>query len=209
MSLNSELKKYAFTFTNFVINNIEEKYLEDINSIILFGSVAQNRASEESDVDMFFDTDTSKSKTDKLRKVLNKIKEEFLLSNEALKFKSKKIYNEINFVIGNLKEWPEMKKSISSAGLIFYGKYTGIFQHKGLRHHIIFFWESVGKNRGAFLNKLYGYKIGKNRYTGFLDRKGTKIGKSAAIIPIEYTGEFIKILKKYEVEYKLFDVYMN
>ena len=41
------------------------------------------------------------------------------------------------------------------------------------------------------------------------DRKGTKIGKSAAIIPIEYTGEFIKILKKYEVEYKLFDVYMN
>ena len=126
MNINSELKKYAFTFTNFVINNIEEKYLEDINSIILFGSVAQNRASEESDVDMFFDTDTSKSKTDKLRKVLNKIKEEFLLSNEALKFKSKKIYNEINFVIGNLKEWPEMKKSISSAVLIFYGKYTGI-----------------------------------------------------------------------------------
>lgn len=209
MNLNLELKKYAFAFTDFMVNNIEEKWLDDMNSIILFGSVAQNRASKESDIDIFFDVIMPKSKISNFRRALLKIKEKFLLTNEALKFKSKKIYNEINFSIGNLKEWPEMKKSISSGGLILYGRYGGIFQRKGLKHYLIFFWESIGRNRGAFLNKLYGYRVKQNRYKGFLDAKGMKIGKSAALIPIECKDEFIRILQKYKAEYKILEVYME
>lgn len=207
MNLNIELKRYAFTFASFLINNIGEAELEKINSIILFGSVAQNRASETSDVDIFFETALSKSKTNRLRTILLGIKEDFLLSSEALKFKSKKIYNEISFVVGNLNDWPEMKKSVSSAGLIIYGKYRTSFMSKGLKHQLVFFWDSIGKNRGAFLNKLYGYRIKKKRYSGFLNKKGAKIGKSAALIPAEYKDEFIEILKKYEVEYKIIDSY--
>lgn len=207
MSLNLELKKYTFAFANFLVNNIAEKWLEDVDSIILFGSVAQGRASEESDIDIFFDVALPKSRINEFRRVLMKIKEQFLLSNEALRFKSRKLYNEINFTIGNLTEWTEMKKSMSSGGLIIYGKYRDVFQKKGMRHCMIFFWESIGKNRGAFLNKLYGYTANKRRYKGFLDKRGIKIGKSAALIPSEFKDEFIEILQKYVVEYKILEVY--
>jgi len=209
MNLDMELKRYAFAFTNFAINNIEEKWLEGTNSIILFGSVAQNRASEDSDVDIFFDVAMPKSRINELRRVLLKIKEEFILTSEALKFKSKRIYNEINFTIGNLAEWPEMKKSISAGGLIIYGKYSGVFHRGDIRHYMIFFWESIGRNRGAFLNKLYGYTVKKKRYKGFLDGCGIKIGKSAVLIPAERKDAFITILQKYDVEYKLLEVYME
>jgi len=209
MNLSAELKKYAFAFASFTINNIEEKWLEDTNSIILFGSVAQNRASEDSDVDIFFDVKMPKSRIDELRRVLLKIKEEFILTSEALRFKSKRLYNEINFTVGNLAEWPEMKKSISAGGLIIYGKYSGVFHRGGMRHCMIFFWESIGRNRGAFLNKLYGYTVKKKRYRGFLEGCGIKIGKSAVLIPAERKDEFIAILQKYSVEYKILEVYME
>ncbi len=209
MSLNSELKNYAYAFANFLMHGIEEKWFKDIKSIILFGSVAQNRATEESDVDIFFDVAMPKSRVNKFRRILLKAKDEFLFTTEALKFKSRKIYNEINFAVGNLEEWPEMKKSVSSSGLVLYGKYSNTFKKRGLKRFLIFFWESTGKNRGAFLNKLYGYKAKRTRYKGFLDAGGVKIGKSAALIPVERKDDFIRILDKYRAEYKVLEVYME
>jgi len=208
MDTNLELKRYASAFACFLLKNLDKKQLEKTSSILLFGSAAQNRAGKNSDVDIFIDTDLSKSQIRKFRSRILKLKEDFLLSNEGLHFKSRGIFNTINTIVGNLSEWEEMKKSISSSGIVFYGRYRAGFAKRNLRHSIIFFWEAETKSRGAFLNKLYGYSIKGKRYPGLIEKLGgKKTGKSAAIIPVEHSQEFMKTLKHYKISYKAMEVF--
>src|SRR3989338_2350249 len=206
MNLNFELKKFAFSFVNFLFQRISEDWLSGINSIILFGSVAQNRSAEKSDIDIFFDTTFSESRASSFKKMLLDIKDEFLITNEALLFKTKRIYNDMSFTVGNLEKWSEMKKSVSSSGIVLYGKYSGKFRKDALRQDFIFSWSS-SKNRGALLNKLYGYRIGKTKYKGFIAKYGKKIGKSAALISSEHKDDFMKILEKYSAKYSVIEVF--
>ena len=196
MDLNLELKRYGVEFVCFLLKNIEKNWLEKINSIILFGSVTQNRAGKDSDIDLFIDLGIPPSRIKQFRSKIIRIREDFLLSREALTFKAKGIYNELNVIVGNLSKWKEMKQSISSSGIVLYGHYKEGFKRKGLKHFMIFYWEAVGGKRGAFLNKLYGYTIKRKKYSGIIQRfSGKKIGKSAALIPAEHSQKFIKILE--------------
>jgi len=209
MDINLELRRYAASFVYFLLKRLEKIWLEKINSIILFGSVAQERAGIDSDIDLFIDTTISKSQIRKLRSKIQKEKEEFLLTNEALSYKAKGIYSEVNIIIGNLSSWHEMKKSVSSSGIVMYGPYITRFKKGMLHHSIIFFWEGEGKRRGAFLNKLYGYRVKGKRYEGTIQRfSGTKVGKAAAIIPIEHRKDFTKILESYKINYKVIEVFV-
>lgn len=209
MDMNLELKRYASGFVYFIVKTIDNSCMEDIDSIILFGSVAQNRAGRESDVDIFIDSSASSSKTKKLQSRINKIKEDFLLSNEGLSYKERGVYNEIRIIVGNLSDWTEMKKSISIGGIVLYGPYRSRFERKSLHHSIIFFWETDSKNRGAFLNKLYGYRMNDKVYKGLIQKLGgTKIGKSAALIPSENIQQFIKTLEHYKINYKTMEVFV-
>lgn len=206
MNVSNELKVYAFISSNFIISKIPN-WLEKINSVILFGSIAQNRADKDSDVDLFFDTNISEKQKVKLRSEIRNIVSDFRLSQDALKFKMKGIANEISFSIGKLSEWEDLEKSIASTGIILYGKYQTEAKN-ALKHNMLVFWENVGKNRGAFLNKMYGYTIKEKKYKGFIEKcKGTKIGKSAAMIPIEYKGDFYKMAENYKVNYKILEVF--
>jgi len=209
LNLNFEAKKLAISFVNFFFQNAGEKWADKVNSICLFGSVAQGRISENSDIDIFFDVSLTKTKIAEFRRALTKIKEEFAVSNEALIFKSRRIYNEISPVVGNLETWNEMKKSISSGGFVLYGKYSGQFGKEGMKQHFLFSWESPKKNRGAFINKLYGFNTGKKRYKGFVEEYGKKIGKSAALISSEKKDGMMKILEKYSVKYRIIQVFVD
>lgn len=195
------IQAYASYFTSYVLMNIKEK--ENIISIILFGSVAKGDATKESDVDIFIEV---KKETKTFEVEINKLLENFYKSREALLFKTKSIDNKINIIAGKLTNWPELKNSIDSTGIILYGNYSpsGVSGKK----NIIIFWDKIGKNRGAFLNKMYGVKIKEKKYSGLLEASGgKKLGKSCIIIPVENKLDILKALKDYEVSAKLLEVY--
>ncbi len=209
VDINLEMKRYAAAFTYFLLKRLERVWFEKISSVILFGSVAQERAVKGSDIDIFVDANISQSGIRQLRSAAQKAKEEFLLSNEALLYKAKGIYSDINVIVGNLSGWEEMKKSVSLSGIVFYGSYKGDFGKDTLESCILFFWEEAGRNRGAFLNKIYGYTTRRKKYAGTIQRfSGAKTGKSAAIIPSVKAKDFMKILEKYKVKYRTIEVFL-
>jgi len=195
------IKAYASYFVSYLLTNL--KNLESINKIILFGSVAKNEATKESDVDIFIEL---KNKDKNAEKEINRILEVFYKSREALFFKAKGIDNKINIIIGKLEEWKNIKVGIENEGIVLYGNYVSS-DASGKKHSLIF-WNKIEKNRGAFLNKVYGVRIKNKLYKGLIEKLGgKKIGKSSIMIPIEHREEILKLLKAYKVNAKIIDVY--
>jgi len=198
---NSDVQAYASAFASFLMRKLGDN-IKDIDRIILYGSVAKGNAMKNSDVDIFIDT-----KKD-LKKEVSDIIDEFYKSREALLFKTKRIENEINVKTGELKNWRELHRSITSTGVTLWGRYEALEKPIGSQHKIIFYWNKIERNRGAFLNKLYGFKSGEKRYTGLLEKSnGEKIGKSSIMLPIEHKEEIIGLLKKYGVHAKTIEIF--
>lgn len=195
------LRAYASYFISYLLTNLKD--VDKIDNIILFGSVAKGDYTKNSDVDIFIETKKGNAKFSKeILSILN----EFYKSREALYFKVKGVENKINLIIGKLDEWGEIKKSIDGTGIVLYGKYvpTGI---KGKKYALIF-WDNIGKNRGAFLNKLYGFKVKNKFYKGLVEQlNGKKCGKSNIMVPIQYKEEILKLIKHYKVNAKVIDIY--
>ena len=173
---------------------------------MLFGSAAKGEAGEESDIDIFIETI---KKTKKFEEEIKKIENSFYTSREASLFRAKGIDNKFSIKIGKLSEWKELYKSIASTGIILYGPYEAREMHSGARHFIIIFWEKIGKNRGAFLNKLYGFKVKNKTYAGLIEKfEGKKLGKSCIMIPVQYKNDIFKLVKQYEVQAKSIEVFV-
>lgn len=196
------IKAYASYFTSYLLANLKGK--ENIEKIILFGSATRNEATKESDVDIFIEI---KKENQKIKNEIEKILENFYKSREALLFKSKGIDNKINLIIGKIDKWRDLKKSIESTGIVLYGRY--ISNNLNGKKHIIIFWDKIEKNRGAFLNKIYGVKIKGKHYSGLIEKlAGKKLGKSNVIIPVENGDEFLKLVKAHKVHAKVLEVYV-
>lgn len=190
MSQN-DILSYVGTFVTFLIKNIDVK---DIDKVILFGSAVTGNITKESDIDIFIDT--KKHLNNKIKSIIEK----FYDSKEFMLFKLKGIENELNIKVGELKKWKELHRSISSNGIIFYSEYKPTELPVGVKHEIIFYWDKIEKNRGAFLNKIYGYTIKKKKYKGLLEKWcGKRLGKSCIIIPFEKREDIVPLLKIYKV----------
>src|SRR3989344_2002278 len=189
----TKIKAYSNYFVSFLLNELDN--VSNINQIILFGSVAKEEATKNSDVDIFIDL---KRKDKNLDGIIKKIEDRFYKSREALLFKNKGIYNKINVIIGKLEEWKDLKDSIESHGIVLYGPY--ISEKIGGRKYVIVLWSKIGENRGAFLNKIYGVKIRDKIYKGLVELLGgRKLGKSSVMIPAENKKDFLDLMKKYKV----------
>ena len=198
------LKEYSSYFVAYLLYNLEEQYKENIQEIILFGSVARGEAEKKSDVDIFINV---KKKTKRAETEIKKIEEKFYNSRESSLFKIQGINNRFSLIIGNLDEWKELKASIESTGVLLYGKYVPVGNVKGRKYTIVF-WDKIGKNRGAFLNKIYGVKIKNKTYKGLIENfHGKKLGKSCVMFPIQYKEDIFKLLKEYEVIAKMIEVF--
>lgn len=198
------LKAYAAYFTAYLVDNLG-KDLANLERIILFGSVARDTAEKDSDVDIFIEL---KKKSKKDEEKIKKILTDFYQSREAILFKAKGVENKISLKIGKLSEWKDLYRSIASTGIVLYGPYEAKELPSGVKHNLIIFWERIGKNRGAFLNRLYGFKSKGKAYAGLLTKfGGKKIGKSCVMFPIEYKEEIFKLLKDYQVEAKVIEVF--
>lgn len=197
------LIEYSSYFVAYLLSNLEKKYKEDINKIILFGSVAREEAEKESDIDIFIDV---KKKTKKVETEVRRLEENFYNSREASLFKLKGVNNKFSIILGKLDDWKELKTSIESTGIVLYGKYipSGV---KGRKYAVIF-WDKIGKNRGAFLNKIYGFKAKGKRYPGLIEKlAGKKLGKSSIMIPIENKDEILKLIRDYIVSAKIIEAW--
>ena len=185
------LKAYASYFVSYLLDNINKKSLNNIRRIVLFGSVARDEATKNSDIDLFIET-SNKSKT--FENEIKKILEKFYQSRESSLFKTKGIDSKINIKSGVLKDWNEIYTTIASEGIVLYGYYEAKELPSGVKHFIIIFWDKIEKNRGAFLNKIYGFKIKEKRYEGLLSKfNGKKLGKSSILIPIQHIVKDISL----------------
>ena len=199
------LKNYASYFVAYLLDNLEIKDITNIKKIILYGSAAKDQATKESDIDTFIDV---KKKSIKFEKEIKKIEEKFYQSRESVLFKSRNIDNKFNVKVGKLKDWKELYKSIISTGIILYGRYELAETPSGTRPFAIIFWKKIGKNRGAFLNRIYGFKIKEKHYLGLVSKfDGRRLGKSCIMIPIQYKEDIFKLLREYKVDAKILEVF--
>ncbi|HLC76592.1 MAG TPA: nucleotidyltransferase domain-containing protein [archaeon] len=203
----NKYKNYAISAVSYILQNLPDKLTDKIGNVILFGSVAQDRATNESDVDLFFDVDFSKTQGKNLKKFLNKITEDFYLSKTALQYKLEGVDNKINFSIGDLDQW-DLKRSIISTGIVLFGRYKSGVEKSRLKQNFIISWDPPRKNRGAFLNKLYGYSVKNKRYHGMIAKYNcAKIGKSSIIIPSEHKDKLMDHMKKYNINYQIMEIF--
>ncbi len=199
----SKILAYASTFVTYLIRTMRED-IKHIDGIILYGSVAKGEASAESDVDIFVN-----AKNEKLSEKVENIVGGFIDSREAALYKIEGIGNEINVKVGELQKWESLHHSIMNSGIVLWQKYKAEKKPSEARHSFIFFWDRIGKNRGAFLNVLYGYTIGKKKYGGLVQKKGgMRTGKSSILVPAEYQEEFIMLFKKYKVRVRQKEVWV-
>lgn len=206
MGLETEIKQYAILAVAHLMAGLSEKDMKCLNSVILFGSVARETATKESDVDLFFDVNASLSAQLAFRAKLNRTVEWFYTSNAGLAYKLKGISNEIKITAGSLSEWTDLSQSLAMEGIVLYGRYTS--KPPKLKAHTIISWERLGKAKGAFLNKMYGYKAGNKRYPGLLVKKGgTKLGRGTIMVPAASKDAFISVLKKYGLNYSQYEVW--
>ena len=205
MVTSHEIKQLAITAAGYLIAQLTEKELKDINNVILFGSISQNSAIKDSDIDLFFDVDLSNSGQKKLKARFNKITDNFYNTQTAMQFRLRGIDNRISIQVGRLDEWKELKDSIVSSNILLYGKYQA--QTEKIKQQILFSWENVdSKVRGAFLNKMYGYNVGKKHYKGMVERfGGSRTGKAVIIVPLKNKDVFMDVFKKYNIQYIVYE----
>ncbi|MBU2639605.1 MAG: nucleotidyltransferase domain-containing protein [Nanoarchaeota archaeon] len=198
------LKKYASYFVAYLLDNL--KNIENIERVVLYGSAAKNEETKESDVDIFIEV---RKISKKLENEIKDIEGKFYCSREAVLFKTKGVENEFSIKIGKLKEWESLQRSIASTGIILYGHYEDKKLPSGVKHFVIIFWDGIDKNRGSFLNKIYGFRIKDKVYKGLLEKyDGKKLGKSCILLPIQYRNDIFKLINKHKVNAKVIEVFI-
>ena len=196
--MNSKLIAFAQDVSSFLI----QKDKEIINNIILFGSVARNDNSPESDIDLFIDTFHSNKS---IESKLNKHKDEFL---DSVKYKTYwkllNINNKVSLTIGKLDDWKELKPSIIANGIVLYGKYKPSIKEGS--HKTFFIWENIKPNskRVLFNKQMFGYKQKNRFYEGMIQKyNGERLGKGCIIVPLEHATRFHQLFKTNKITVKI------
>ena len=195
----NKLISFALNFASFLVDRIEVK------SIILFGSVAKNNFDEESDIDLFIETD--KKNEGKIKALLDLYRK----TKDYEKFRLSGIENEISVKCGKLNEWKDLKRSIISGGIILYGNYEG--KPEKLKHKLLFLLNTEALERSKKITawrKIYGYKqkVGKKVYlsNGLAEKK---LGRGVFLASIENSQEVLDFLIKNKIRYSFSDIWVE
>ena len=201
MEKRNELVAYAMDFASYLIlkaNNVDR--------IILHGSVARDDFDESSDIDVFIDANPKKEK--KIKSSL----EDYYKTNKFKEWKLKGIDNPFSLIVGNLdsNEWKNLKRAIINTGIIMYGKYKSDIEK--INHYVLFSFENIkpDKKRISIFRKLFGFKVGKKKYSGMIEEmKGIKVGKGSILVPIEHANELKKYLQTKRIKVKLYEMWSD
>ncbi len=197
-----ELISYAMDFASYLVQNLKKNNLEQIKSIILFGSVARREAEKESDVDIFVDIISDNE--EKIQKGVNKINENFFESIKYTKYwKYLGIDNEFQVIVGKINEW-KLKNSMVGNSFILYSSYSPRLEEG--KNMIILSWDAIKNNsRRVMINKkLFGYNHYGKRYKGIIEvYNGKKLGTNAIILPAENLNLSLQIFHSFKIPVKI------
>ncbi|MCZ7405033.1 MAG: nucleotidyltransferase domain-containing protein, partial [Candidatus Methanoperedens sp.] len=179
----NELVAYAMDFSSFLLKS---EIGADINKIILFGSVARGDFDNESDIDVFIDTEKEKAVENAIKKQMKAFEKSEI--NE--KWRLKGLKNPLSIKAGKLEKW-DLYRSVISSGIILYGKFEEM--PKGAKFYAMFVldFSSMDRNKKIKLwRELYGYKqrVGEKIFVskGLLEElSGKKIERSVIAVPAE------------------------
>ncbi len=201
MLKRNEFIAYAIDFSSYLLSKIE-----DIDRIILHGSIARGDFDEESDVDLFIDTQKE------IEKKVNKTLENYYKTNKFKEWNLKGIQNHFSIITGELdkKEWKNLKRAIINTGIILYGKYK--FNAEKVNYYTLFSFENIkpDKKRIAIFRKLFGFKIGKKEYPGLIRKiNAIKVGKGSILVPTEHVNKLKQYFQEKKVLVKLYDLWSD
>lgn len=199
------LISYAGSFVSFLLDT---KISKKLDNVILFGSVARGDFDEESDIDIFVDTDKNINK--ELERILNLFKE----SETCKKWRLKGVKNDISLKTGKLEKW-SLRRNVISNGIILYGKYKEM--PEDVKYYLLIklkFRKMERKKKIKLWRKLYGYtqKVGIKKYEsrGLVEELGgKKLEKSLIIIPMGRKNEIIKFLNRNKVNYTVNEIWSD
>src|SRR3989344_7990170 len=182
--MKSKLIAFAMDFSSFLVQ--KTNCLEDIKSIVLFGSVARGDESHDSDIDIFIDVAGVKKAIEKdAKRILNSFTQSSKYNNY---WKLLGINNQIKLSIGDLRKW-DIQPSIIANGITLYGKYKEPIREG--EHRAIFVWENIKPNskRVLFNKQMFGYKQNNKFYSGLIQKYfGEKLGKGCVVVSLEYSN---------------------
>ncbi|MEK6896095.1 MAG: nucleotidyltransferase domain-containing protein [Nanoarchaeota archaeon] len=203
MSLKqNELIAYAMDFASYLISKVD-----GIHRIILHGSIARGDFDDESDIDLFIDVSDIK-----MEKKIKIIEETYYKTNSHKELVLKGMRNPLSLVIGKLDsdEWKNLKRAIMNTGIILYGKYTS--ENKEAKHYVLFSFENLKpeSKRVGFFRKLFGFNLGKKRYSGLAEKFNIRrLGKGTILVPIEHVSELKRYISANKIQAKLYDVWLE
>lgn len=198
----NKLIAYALDFVSFLI----EKKIR-LNKAILFGSVAAGEFDDESDVDIFLETEDKETDIIKLLTEFEKTKGE--------NWKLKGISNQIAIKMGKKENWPQLRRSIQSHALTLYGLFKEIPEKA--QNYLLFFLNFNILQRMQKITvwrRLYGYKqkVKNKKYItkGIVELlEGKKLERSVVAIPSNKAKEFKELLNKNKINYKLLEIWTD
>lgn len=205
----NEIIAYVYDFIHLMMD--KSSIHEKINDIILFGSVARGDFTDESDVDIFINTEHQKEIEKSIREVLREFE---IVSKHS--WSLRKIDYPIKCVVGNIdsESWTSLKREIISSGIVLYSTYK---EHpSGINHYSLItvnISKLAPKKKVKFVRKLYGYRIKKKKKVysikGMLDDVGgEKINPSTIIVPIKNHMKIQQFLIEWKVGSHVREIWM-
>ena len=203
--------QYVYDFLSILFDKLKDK--EKIRAVILFGSLARGNQRKDSDIDLFIDI--IKDNKEEVQQIVKESIDEFELKSIKT-WHLKNIKNSIAPIIDDLSssKWTELRREISSYGILLYGKYkSNITKNKQSVLIEYDLSKSRQKDKMRLLRKLYGYQIkkGKKSYSqeGLNSKiKGEKLNNSI-IADIENYKLIANLLKEHKIPMKLRTLYFE
>lgn len=202
MSEKNKYISYAMDFASYAIEK-----LENIDRIIIHGSIARGDFDEESDIDLFIDT-KEKNAENKIKKIL----EDYYKTSKFKQWELKGINNPLSIISGNLdsEEWKDLKRAMINTGIILYGKYTEKIEKTN--QYVLFSFENIkpDKKRISFYRKLFGFTLNKKHYSGIAEKiQAFKLGKGCLLVPIAKANELKQFFQNNKITVKLYDFWSD
>ncbi len=195
---------YAMNFASFLL---DDPVSTQINSIILFGSVARGNFDKESDIDIFIDT------TKDIEKEAKKILSLFLASEVNNKWILKGLKNDISIKVGELKKW-KLQRDIISDGIILYDKIKSVPEKAD--YYLLIrptFKKFKFSKKVKLWRKLYGYKqkVGQKIYTtkGLVEKFSATRIENGILIPMKNKQEILDFFNIEKVEYTVNELWSD